>query len=335
MLLGSTVLDVAIGLVFIYLIVSLICSALNEGIEAQLKNRSKDLERGIFEMLSSAPNATPAGPGQPANLVQALYDHPLISCLFKGDYASAKQNKELPSYIPSKNFALALLDTVRRAAATGADGTLTIAQLRAAAVKFAEVNPKVSGALVALIDAAGNDLNRARLNIENWFDSSMDRVSGWYKRRAQYFIFSFGMAIAIAGNIDSIDIVRVLSTDGGVREALVAQAGAFAKPSQAQSPGATPATPSQPNTVPAVSNGDLANTIKQLRQAGLPIGWGSDYGGTPVDVNGWAMKVLGIILTGLAVSLGAPFWFDLLNRFIVVRSTVKPTEKSQPEKPKD
>jgi hypothetical protein len=40
-------------------------------------------------------------------------------------------------------------------------------------------------------------------------------------------------------------------------------------------------------------------------------------------------------MTGLAVSLGAPFWFDLLNKFIVVRSTVKPTEKSGPEKAKE
>ena len=44
---------------------------------------------------------------------------------------------------------------------------------------------------------------------------------------------------------------------------------------------------------------------------------------------------LGWLLTALAVSMGAPFWFDLLNKFIVIRSTVKPKEKSPEEKSKD
>jgi hypothetical protein len=43
---------------------------------------------------------------------------------------------------------------------------------------------------------------------------------------------------------------------------------------------------------------------------------------------------VGWLITALAVSLGAPFWFDMLNKFIVVRSTVKPHEKSLEEKSK-
>ena len=42
--------------------------------------------------------------------------------------------------------------------------------------------------------------------------------------------------------------------------------------------------------------------------------------------------VLGWLVTALAVMLGAPFWFDVLNRIMVIRSTVKPHEKS-PEEP--
>jgi hypothetical protein len=73
---------------------------------------------------------------------------------------------------------------------------------------------------------------------------------------------------------------------------------------------------------------------------GLPIGWGSEtdprlnWGATSL---GQKLKdhILGWILTALAISLGAPFWFDLLNKFIVIRSTVKPKEKSPEEKSKD
>jgi hypothetical protein len=46
-------------------------------------------------------------------------------------------------------------------------------------------------------------------------------------------------------------------------------------------------------------------------------------------------KLPGWLLTGMAISLGAPFWFDLLNKFMVVRSTIKPQEKSQTEPSKD
>lgn len=299
-MLGSTALDVAIGLVFVYLAVSLACSAINEVLEGMLKHRSKDLELGIKEML-----ATKDGD----DMIQKIYDHPLISSLFKGNYETASSSGKLPSYIPSRNFALALLDVVRKS-------NQEIKDLRGAAQSFG--NAKVSGALVALIDNTEGKADQVREQVEHWFDSSMDRVSGWYKRRSQVLLVSFGIAIAGAANVDSIDIVRTLSTDGGVRDALVSQAHA------------------------AVSSGEQAkvtpqDSIKQLRTLGLPIGWDL-YKRTerawPNSFLDWIMKTIGVLVTGIAVSLGAPFWFDLLNKFMVVRSTVKPEEKSQQEKPK-
>jgi hypothetical protein len=47
---GSDVLEVAIGLIFVYLLLSVICSAINETIEVWLKKRGADLERGIREL---------------------------------------------------------------------------------------------------------------------------------------------------------------------------------------------------------------------------------------------------------------------------------------------
>ena len=364
MFLGSTALDVAIGLVFTYLVVSLICSALNEGLEASLKNRSKDLERGICEMLTGTSSKTAArflnpepaagnspettDTPRPSDIVQAIYDHPLISGLFKGNYQTAKSRGELPSYIPARNFAQALLDLIRTTTAKGAplgplasDPAAAVAQLREAVVAFHPYSPRVSDALVALIDAAGNDGDRARQNIEHWFDSSMDRVSGWYKRRAQYLIFTFGMLIAGVANLDSIAIVKGLSTQAGVRDALVAQASGFA----AKQAAATAQQPPSPVQAPATNGdpseairADLSKTVDDLRNLGLPIGWDNKANRPASGVSGWlwgyewGMKVLGILLTGLAVSLGAPFWFDLLNRFIVVRSTMKPTETSLPNR---
>jgi hypothetical protein len=319
MLLGSTTLDVVIGLIFVYLAVSLVCSALNEVIEMRLRNRSKDLERGIRELLTNTVPASGTTDAKGVDIVQKLYDHPIISGLFQGNYATATVKRRLPSYIPSRNFALALMDLAGLSAAGAAS-------LRETAMAFAATNEKVSKTMVTLLDAAGNDANRLRQNLEEWFDSSMDRVSGWYKRRTQYIIFSLGMILAAVANVDSVAIVRTLSTDSGVRDALIAQAKEYAAGHQPAAGGA--AAPAPPETAQA----SLDRSVETLRHLGLPLGWD---GLGPIGPYGWTMKFLGIFMTGLAVSLGAPFWFDLLNKFIVVRSTVKPTEKSRPEKPKE
>ncbi len=100
-----------------------------------------------------------------------------------------------------------------------------------------------------MIDAAGNDADLARLNIEHWFNACMDRVSGAYKRRSQRVIVVIGLLLAFLGNLDSINIVNVLSTDAGMRQALVAQATAPTNP--AGNPGATGTPTANPATNPS------------------------------------------------------------------------------------
>src|SRR2546421_9686808 len=81
---GSDMLDVAIGIAFVYLLVSLLCSAIVEAAEAILKRRSQDLERGIGELLRDP------------KLVTQVYNHPLVNGLFRGTYTPGMRN--LPSY---------------------------------------------------------------------------------------------------------------------------------------------------------------------------------------------------------------------------------------------
>src|SRR3712207_3853055 len=101
---NSGIIDVALGLIFIYLLLSLVCSALNEMIEARLKMRAKDLERGLRELLNDK---------EGKDLVKDLYSHPLVLGLYRGAYGDARNKKgwlpridtNLPSYIPRRNFA--------------------------------------------------------------------------------------------------------------------------------------------------------------------------------------------------------------------------------------
>lgn len=105
---NSSILDVAIGMIFVYILLSLMCSAANEIIELLLKKRAIDLERGIRELL--APSSTSGE----ADVVQDLYNHPLVKSLFGGTYQGSRigdaikrkfMRTGLPSYIPARTFA--------------------------------------------------------------------------------------------------------------------------------------------------------------------------------------------------------------------------------------
>lgn len=328
-MLGLDSLDVLIGVVFVFLLVSLLASAAVEIFEAVRKRRAQFLWEGIRELLRDP------------KLVEALYNHPLINGLYKGDYEPG--GKSLPSYIPARSFALAIMDlflgegqTEKIAALTSAATSAAPAAVPGPVDKFAN---QAREAVTALVNAAQNDAAAARKNIEDWYNSAMDRVSGWYKRNTHAWLLLIGFILAVALNVNTITVVRSLSTSKQKRDAVVGIAVQYAK---ANPPAATPAT----------DDLDLAkqhyeDVENQLNSLGLPIGW-HDYGCptcTRLPTTNkfadrcwlacWAGVVGGWLLTALAVSLGAPFWFDTLNKIMVVRSTVKPQEKSGDEAPKE
>ena len=102
---GSVVLDVALGLVLAFLLLSLILTSVQEGIESLLKGRAKDLERAIGELLDK---------GADAKIVKTFYEHPLISPLYPKAYSEGGEN--LPSYIPGASFAAAVSDIANQVA---------------------------------------------------------------------------------------------------------------------------------------------------------------------------------------------------------------------------
>ncbi len=306
---GSEILDVAIGLIMVFLVLSLICSSAREAVETVFKHRAKDLERGIREMLGQVDGA---------QLTSEFYKQPLINGLFKGPY-NPNRPGDLPSYIPSQTFALAVISITKKLS--------NKAELSDAIASLPE-GSNLKGALTPLLVAAEGNATRFRQNLENWYDASMDRVSGWYKRRTQIIIALFGFTIAAVLNVNTISIVRYLNTNQTARSVLIAEAQRAAKNS------------------PEVNQGDAMTFL--TRQGGLPVGWlfrpeqnqtgvdfMRDWRRAPTTPHDWLLKFIGILFTGFAISLGAPFWFDVLNRVMVIRSTVKPQEKSAEEPSKD
>ena len=333
-MLGSEILDVAIGLVMMFLLVSLIASSIKEAFETVLNHRAKDLEAGLREML---------GDPRRENIVPALYRHPLIDGLFKGKYQVGK-TRNLPSYLPSRTFAVALIDVISQNRATplqsmGSPGTVahTAPTLEMFEASVAALPPalRLRGALMPLMAIAGSDGEKLLQEIERWYDGTMDRVSGWYKKRTQIMLAGIGLSLAIGMNIDTVAIVRYLNTSQTARQVMISHVEHY----QAEHTGKQP------------EKGDSSELVDPMgfleRQGGVPLGWifkplpnqtgfdfEHDWRHAPNNTSAWLFKIAGLLLTGFAVTLGAPFWFDVLNRFMVVRSTVKPDEKSPVEKSK-
>ena len=355
---GSDVLDVVIGILFIYLTLSLICSAIQEAIAVFFRLRARYLYRGIRILLDDT-----SGQG----LVRDFYSHPLIDTLFPGEYEPGR-HRNLPSYIPARAFALAIMDLAApkpaSGALSGAAGATAVGQAFAAAgltgisplrdnlSRNSFVSPKVTQALITLSDAAAGDAAAIRQNIEQWYNNTMERVSSAYKRNTQFTILAVGCIVAAAVNADSINLVSALSTNTAVREFLVASAAQVsavkAGSLETTSPGGptagslpagseTPSVASQQelSRIPAcradASSPDcrLLLNLNRIRDSGLPIGWvpypvPGDLRGVPTSLWAWGQKMIGILLTIAAISMGAPFWFDVLNKITVVRSAIKP-----------
>ena len=316
---GLEGIEIAIGLSLMYLTLATICSVIRERAEALLRTRAVDLERGVRELL-----------GGDATLTEKLYNHPLISGLFKGNYGDAKidpktllmpRGSNLPSYIPSDHFATALLDIVRKNAAGGN----TPEQLRAGIGQIE--NAQVRQLLTTAFDTAHGDIDVARKTLENWFNAAMDRVTEWYKRRSQFFILMLSVAVSFAINANTLTIIERLSIDTSLRQALVEQAKSVdIDKSKA--------------TQRIAQNASDIDAWYGLGQFGFPVGWADGWPGphanplyvTPTfAANSWdwwwywiLQPVLGLLLTAFAVSLGAPVWFDIMNRLVSLRAAVRP-----------
>lgn len=150
--------------------------------------------------------------------------------------------------------------------------------------------------LALLINKANIDPAKEMASIEKWYNDTMECVSGWYKRKVQLIIFVLGFVIAVGLNIDTISIVNGLLHNSVLQAALV---------SAAQGTASSP-------SIPGIEV--LQRSFGEIQPL---IVWSTST--LPTDFGGWVLKIVGLLITTFAVSLGAPFWFDLLNKFTGLR----------------
>jgi hypothetical protein len=342
----NAIIDVAIGLILMYLMLSLLCTVVNEYISTKLNLRSRTLRDALQKLIDDP------------TLLKNFYEHGLITsssqasgsgaqsliqaaATWVGAYHSLKNQvpppttggaatatpieAEHPSYLASGTVALALLGSLLKKT----PGTQDIAGITTAidALTGPAGDPKIKDALKASLLKAGNDIDKLQQGIATWFDDSMDRLSGAYKRKMKWIAVLIGLLVAIAFNAGSFNVATTLWNDPDRRASTIAIATEVARKNPSQQP------------VETDLNKAVTDTEKMLRS--LPVGWNCPAPGPGKEFHYWTcaqdefgkltlVQVLGWILTAFALSLGAPFWFDMLNKFINLRGAGdKPKREDQ------
>jgi len=281
---GSVLLDVAIGIVLTFLGVSLVSSAITEAISALFGLRQRTLRRGIQALLNDKDFT---------ELAKDLYNHALISPLGTGTATSVSGLIHQPAYIVPRQFGIALSDVLTAKAARGTAPPSPDEIIEAIA------DPQLKQTVQALQARAAGLGTHLSDELGAWFDASMDRVSGWYKRRAQWIGFFVALLLAFILNADALHVATTL-WDRPIVAANVARL-----------------TPDK-TQLPAL--------LHQLEQQNGLIGWQLDTDETsgaakPLGWAGWLYRFLGWSITAAATLFGAAFWFDVLQRFVQVRAT--------------
>jgi hypothetical protein len=241
---------------------------------------------------------------------------------------------------------------------------------------LSRVPPQVKQSLAILarrayvkVQETDKQLNQFREEVSTWFDRSMSRASGVYKRNAKLVAITIGILIALIINIDTFHIVSRLSNDEALRQVIVQKAEEINQRTASSTTTSTASPPVSPDTavippavtpspiapgIPTASPSDPANEIRKVKEAtdsvlrdvSLPIQWTpvnlrQQFGCKTASDTSWdqfqkdcqlgevALKnplniprmIAGWIISGLAIAMGAPFWFDLLSKIMNVRNT--------------
>ena len=312
---SSVILDVAIGLIFCFLTVSLVASAVLEALSSVMTWRSKDLRQGIQQMVND-PGFT--------GLALDLYQHAAINPRGSLTGAALAQNKNAvdlarpPAYIASAQFAAALMDIL---------GLSTAAQPTAALqasvdAKLQVANPQIHALVSGIVQRADGDLTIMKTELAAWFDNAMNRLSGAYKRKTQLVSFLVALILSATLNIDSIRVAHELWNHPALAEGLKLP------------PEVAPPAPNDGSAAPVTGTKAGANTnaqagarMIQILDQHLPIGWQTDT--SPAhDAWYWFAMLFGWLITAVAALFGAPFWFDTLQSIVRLKGAgPSPAEK--------
>ena len=304
-------LDIITGLIVVYVSLSIVCTAVNELIAGWLNLRAAHLKECIDSFMGSSDEES---------VENDFFAHAIIQSLCR---RKGPEKKRYPSYISSHTFSIVLMDILRtRAKESGAGSSPEMDTMITALGEKSELK----SILRVLWEESGGDLKKFKAGLESWYDNIMGRVAGWYKRKMQIITLCVAIVIVAATNADTIQIIKSMSNDPALRNTLVSQAKVLVSEKSGQ-------VSVDSGRVPEGASPALQQINARLGSLGLPLGWHRDRDHKRDGIENLVLeiinKIAGLFITVFAVSLGAPFWFDILNRLMNLRAagTREDTEK--------
>ena len=290
-----SILTVVIGIIFVLLLLSLLATTIMELLASFFHLRGRNLIKALRNMLASSDTGE--------QLLQEFQNNSLYKHLSQ-QYSRSTQGP--PSYVDSSTFQSILFEIILKG--EGVDKLKEKIE--------ALPDEDLRNVLNQLLRDADNELDGFKLNIEKWYNDVMDRASGWYKRYAQKILIWVGILIALVFNADTFSIYQRLASDPQTLQQVVSMAESYVQTQEETL--VRPVDPSFQESLDELQS--LVDNEIQTVRSPLGLGWAeadfSDYG-----VYDWIAKILGYLVTALAISLGAPFWFDLLRKIVNIRSS--------------
>lgn len=294
----STVLSVALGMIFLFSIVAFVTSALAESLSTILGKRADQLKRAITGMLGEAD-------------ARKLFSTEMIKTLENPKaWGIGKVWRTRPSYISCGDFS------------AGVAAVIDLGDRVNDAGKWAEAAPpdtpidearafldglddgQLKDYLTEVFASGTAKLDEIDVYLSSWYDNVMERVTGWYKRWVNVVVFVIAFLLAAALNINSIVVADALWDDPLLRSGVEAAVAAQIEDTQ-----------DREGSVDAEA---IVAELEQLEELGFPIGWTTEAD-DPRLFGPWT--ILGWLITAAAATLGAPFWFDLLKKVANLRGS--------------
>ena len=326
---NSVFLSIAISLVFIFLLVAIMVTAFNQFVFTYWRAGAKQLESYLTKLFFNDSFWT--------ETFNKIKKSPFISVL-------QKNPDNFPGSIPAENFTAALLASL-------GDNKITIEAIRENLAAVKETGSDFYKLMQSLL-SQDPTLDQLKHEIDKIFNNAMVRLSGWYTRNAKLWSFFVALAICAILNIDAINITKNLWNNKDKADRIASFAVTASKYIERNDSSqvvykegidtlvmvkveTVSKQKAMTRELSALADSNVKKPAQQiirsyniLADLDIPIGWTKSN--IPKGTNGclycfllWLLKLLGILLTALATSLGAPFWFDILTRVTPLKKSTE------------
>ncbi|MFN8283743.1 MAG: hypothetical protein U0U67_11040 [Chitinophagales bacterium] len=328
------IIEVVLSLIVIYFLMSTFVSFVYEMMAMLFNTRGRVLKRSILHLLGEKDNST--------SFTSKIYDSKYIINL-PSKILGKEIKYKLPEYITAENFSGAILEQIKKETSLNID---SFSELKAAIEKLNNdfLKTKLSEIIKDAEDKKDNTILAVKTGLQNWYNNYMESIKIVYKNQSQIIIGFISFVTCLVLNIDSLVLIEYFYENKDKRELMVKQAENLSE--NAYYVDSTLPDTAKFDTIKARQQQILAT----INSFDLPFGWKKDSIITKKDTaynysysktmkeearllgntskSSWPIKLLGIFITAIALTLGAPFWYKTMVNVLDLRKATTPKTNS-------